>query len=72
MKLKEASDFLKNLLSKTKNKSETKIYKNFIAILTELKNRKLSSEELSFIETELDNLQLNVNSNNKKNISKRL
>ena len=66
MKLNEASDLLESLLNKTVKKSEINIYKTFIAILTDLKNRNLSSEELDSIEKELDHLKPVINSENKK------
>ncbi len=66
MKLNEAFDLLEGLLTKTVKKSEINIYKSFIAILTGLKNRNLSLEELNSIEKELDHLKPVINSDNKK------
>ncbi|RLD85091.1 MAG: hypothetical protein DRJ07_03805 [Bacteroidetes bacterium] len=66
MKLNEAFDLLESLLSKTVKKSEINIYTSFIAILTDLKNRNLSPEELDSIEKELDHLKPAINSGNKK------
>ena len=66
MKLNEASDLLENLLSKTLKKSEINIYKSFIAIITNLKDRILSPKELDLIEKELDHLKPAINSENKK------
>jgi hypothetical protein len=45
MKLNEALKFFKNLIEKTNSKSESKIYKGFIKILSSLKNRELNEEE---------------------------
>ncbi len=66
MKLDEASNLLESLLSKTLKKSEINIYKSFITILTDLKNRNLPPEELDSIEKELDHLKPAINSENKK------
>ena len=66
MKLNEASDLLGNLLSETSIKSEIKIYKSFIAILTDLDNRNLPSEEMDLIDKELNRLKPVINSDNKK------
>ena len=50
MKLDEASAFFKNLIIESDNKTEIKIYKNFISIFTDLNNRDLSEEQLKSIE----------------------
>ena len=66
MKLDEASAFFKNLIIESNNKTEIKIYKNFISIFTDLNNRDLSEEQLKSIEEKLDSLNFNENSNNRK------
>ena len=66
MKLDEASAFFKNLIIESDNKTEIKIYKNFISIFTDLNNRDLSEEQLKSIEEKLDSLNFNENSNNRK------
>lgn len=66
MKLDEASAFFKNLIIKSDNKTEIKIYKNFISIFTDLNNRDLSEEQLKSIEEKLDSLNFNENSDNRK------
>lgn len=58
MTLKNAIDFFESLQSKTTNKSELKVYQEFIHILTSLKKRNLSDAELQSIEDALDGLDL--------------
>lgn len=66
MKLDEASAFFKNLIIESDNKTEIKIYKNFISIFTDLNNRDLLEEQLKSIEEKLDSLNFNENSDNRK------
>ena len=73
MNINDAVAFFKNLLIKTDKKSEIKTYENFIAILTSLKSRDLSPEQLSLIEEELGSLNLNANlENNRKHYKRKL
>lgn len=58
MTLKKALDYFKSIVSKTSNKSEIRIYKEFIRILTSLEERDLSVSEIKAIETELKRLNL--------------
>lgn len=71
MKLSEAAIFFENLILETTNKSEIKVYENFIYILTELKKREFSKDEIQSIETELDGLNINPE-NRKKHFKKAL
>ena len=66
MKLNEASDLLNSLIAETDKKSEIKVYQRFIDILTSLKNRGLSKEEILSIEEELGTLKLTAYPENKK------
>ncbi|MDT0555367.1 hypothetical protein [Patiriisocius hiemis] len=66
MKLNTASNFFKNLITETNEKSEIRVYEKFITILSDLKNRDLTQEQLQSIEEKLDSLNFNVNSNNRK------
>lgn len=61
--------FFESLLNRTAKKSEIKIYKNFIIMLSVLKNRKLTEEQFLSIEEELERLDLKSNLENKKNTS---
>lgn len=58
MTLKKALDYFKSIVSKTSNKSEVKVYKEFIRILTRLDERDLSASEIKSIETGLKRLNL--------------
>ena len=66
MTLKNALDHFKNLESKTTKKSEIKIYRKFIQILTSLENSDLLDSEIQSIEQQLDVLQLNANTTKNK------
>jgi hypothetical protein len=73
MNISEAITFLKSILYKTNKKSEIKIYENFVAILTSLKSRDLTNEQLKLIEEELSSLNLKANpENNKKYLKRKL
>jgi hypothetical protein len=58
MRLAETLDFFQNLKNNTAAKSEIKLYNNYIGILTDLKNRDLTENQVLSIETELENLNL--------------
>lgn len=66
MNINEASDFFESQLNRVDKKSEIKIYKTFIGILSDLKKRDLTKEELQSIEEELDTLELKSNPENRK------
>jgi hypothetical protein len=65
MRLAEALDFFQNLKNNTSEKSEIKLYNNYVGILTDLKNRDLSENQVLSIETELENLNLKSESENR-------
>ncbi len=58
--------FFENLLKRTDKKSEIKVYKDFITILSNLKDRELTEQQYHSIENELDSLKLKSNPNKKK------
>jgi hypothetical protein len=63
--------FLKVLQPKQLKKSEIKVYEKFLHILTELKNREFSKDEIQSIETELDKFNLaSIPENRKKYFKK--
>ncbi len=66
MTLQEAYTFFESLKSNTTKKSEMKVYEKFLHILNGLKIREFSKDEIQFIETELDRLDLKSNPQNKK------
>ena len=73
MNTNEAIAFFKSLLIKTNKKSEKRAYESFIAILSDLKDKNLTNEELYSIETELDKLKLIMDTETeKKYLSKKL
>jgi len=73
MTIQEAYNFFESLKTETTKKSEIKIYEKFLHILTELKIREFSKDEIQSIEAELDRLNLESNlANNKKDLNKRL
>lgn len=59
MTLKKAMDHFENLVFESSNKSEIKVYKEFIRFLTKLDERDLSASEIKAIEAELERLNLN-------------
>lgn len=66
MTLKNSIHFFENLEAETSSKSEIKIYHEFILIITSLENKNLSDTKIQSIETELDNLNLTSNPENRK------
>ena len=58
MTLKKALDYFQRLVSETSNKSEIKVYQEFIRIISRLEERDLSEPEIIEIETELTRLDL--------------
>lgn len=73
MTINNAIIFFKSILTQTIKKSEIKIYKNFIGILSDLKNRDLTKEQLRCIEEELENLKLKeIRENRKKYFRRKL
>lgn len=71
MTLKNAIDFFESLKSETTKKSEIKIYDKFVYSLTQLKNREFSNNDIQSLETELDNLDLKSNPENRKKFFKK-
>ena len=71
MNINEASELLKRLISESYNKSEIKVYQSFLNILSALKNRELTPEEMRFIEEKLDELKLTAYADNRKKYLKR-
>ena len=61
---------MKKKIETTKN-SEIKVYEKFLHILSELKIRGFSSDEIQSIETELDHLNLKSNAENRKKYFKK-
>jgi hypothetical protein len=73
MTLQEANNFFKCLMTNATKKSEITVYEKFIHILTELKNREFSIDQIHTIEKELDSLNLkSIGKNRKKHLKKAL
>ncbi len=73
MTLQEAYNFFESLKTETIKKSEIKIYEKFVYILSELKVREFSQDEIHSIETELDSFNLaSIPENRKKYFKKAL
>lgn len=68
MTLKNALDYFKRLVSETNNKSEIKVYQEFIHILSSLEESNLPETEIQSIETVLDAHDLS--STNKNHLNK--
>ncbi|GJQ63176.1 MAG: hypothetical protein SCALA702_22290 [Melioribacteraceae bacterium] len=66
MTLQDAYNFFENLKIDTTIKSEIKVYERFKYILSELKIRKFSKDEIRSIETKLESLDLKSNPENRK------
>ena len=66
MTIQEAYNFFESLKTDTTNKSEIKVYEKFIHILSALKIRTFSNNEIQSIETELEILNLKSNPENRK------
>lgn len=66
MTLKNAINHFNQLIPETTKKSEIRIYRDFIHILTSLEKRNLPEPEVQSIERALDALDLNSNVRSKK------
>jgi hypothetical protein len=66
MTLQAAYNFIESLKTETTKKSEIKVYEKFLHILSKLKIREFSNDEIQAIETELDRLNLKSNPENRK------
>ncbi|MBW1295548.1 hypothetical protein [Aquimarina litoralis] len=66
MDINEASKFFKNLITETEDRSEEKIYKKFVNILSQLENRDLSEEQLDGIQNKLDDVSIDVKREERK------
>ncbi len=71
MKLKEAYTFFEGLRSLTTKTSEIKIYDKFLLIITGLKSKELSLDQIQSIESKIDSLNLDSNSGNRKKYYKK-
>lgn len=66
MSLDETSQLLNTLLSQTHKKGEQKIYTCFIRIISSLKNKNLTNDQLLLIQNKLSSLNLNTTVENRR------
>ena len=71
MTLQEAHNLFDGLKTQSTKKNEIKIYNKFLHILSKLKNRDFSKDEIQSIEAELDRLDLKSNAKNRKRYFKK-
>ncbi len=71
MTLQEAYNFFEKLKTETTKKQEIKVYEKFLHMLTGLKTRSFTKDEIQSIEKELDSLDLESNPKNKKKYFKK-
>ena len=71
MTLQAAYNFFESLKTETTKKYEIKVYEKFLHILSELKIREFSKDEIQSIETELESLNLKSNPENRKKYFKK-
>ena len=71
MTVQEAYTFFESLRTETTKKYEIRVYEKFLHILSELKIRAFSKDEIQSIETELDSLNLKSNPKNRKKYFKK-
>ncbi len=67
MTLQRAYQVIELLKNETTNTSEIKVYTNFLDVLTKLKGREFSKDDIQSIETELNSLTLDSNPEDRKN-----
>lgn len=65
MTQQETSNFIESLKKDTTEKSEIKVYEGLLHILSRLQTREFSKDEINSIETELENLDLQSNPENR-------
>lgn len=58
MTLRKALDYFNRLASESSNKADSKVYEDFIRILSRLEDKGLSSSEMKAIENKLESLDL--------------
>lgn len=71
MTLQTAYNHFESLITETTNQYEIRVYEKFLHILSELKTREFTNDEINSIEMELDHLNLNSNPENRKKYFKK-
>ena len=59
-------NYFRNLISGTAKKPEIRLYEKYIAVLSDLKNKDLSEDQLTSIEAALHELKLDADTGNRK------
>jgi hypothetical protein len=72
MTLQEAYKVFESLKTETTKKQEIKVYEKFLHILSELKTKTFSEDDIHSIEKELDGLNLKSNPTNRKKYFKKV
>ncbi len=71
MTLQEAFNYFESLRNETTKKSKIKVYERFLHILSALKDRRFTKDEIQSLEIELDGLNLKSNPENSKKFLKK-
>ena len=71
MTLQEAFNYFESLRNETTKKSKIKVYEKFLHILSALKDRTFTKDEIQSLEIELDGLNLKSNPENSKKFLKK-
>ncbi len=66
MTINKTVNYFRNLVAGTVKKTEIRLYEKYIAVLSDLKNKGLSEDQLTSIEATLHELKLDANSSNRK------
>ena len=66
MSINKTVNYFRNLVTGTVKKPEIRLYEKYIAVLSDLKNKDLSENQLTSIEAALTELKLDANTGNRK------
>ncbi len=66
MSINKTVNYLRNLITGTAKKADIRLYKKYIAVLSDLEKKDLSEEQLSSIEETLNELKLDADTGNRK------
>lgn len=66
MSINETVNYFRNLVNGTVKKTEIRLYEKYIAVLSDLKNKQLSEDQVASIETALNELKLDASTGNRK------
>lgn len=66
MTIKQAKEFLNNVINESSERKEIKIYNKFVNVLMSIEDREFSTRQIEMIEKELTILHLNQSTRNRK------